>query len=276
MQYYGQSDVFGWSQLVEIWRSRELLYSFFMRDLLIRYRQVFIGIAWVLLQPLISTLIFICLFAVLDTKAGGSKVAYASIVLVGMLCWQLVSNSLRDATGSLVNYRHVVTKIYFPRMLLPLSCLLCAIFDFLIGLLLLIPVCWLTSTRIEWATSPIALLAIIWLILFCFGAIAWLSSLNAHYRDVGYALPFAMQIGMFATPVVYDAERIAPLIGPQWLWLYEANPVATCIGLVRWSLFGTTAPTVPGMLMAGLVTVALVVSGIAWFQHADRLLADRI
>lgn len=277
MRFYGPTDAFGLGQLGEIWRSRELLYSFFLRDLLIRYRQVFVGVLWVLLQPLMGMLIFMGLFFVLGTKAGNSNVAsYAPIVLTGMLCWQLVASSFRDATGSLVNYRHVVTKIYFPRLLLPLASLLCAVFDFGIGSLLILPVCLWSQTAIQWSTAWLMLPISMWLILFCAGCIAWLSALNAHYRDVGYALPFVLQLGMFVSPVVYDIERLRMLLSDRWVWLYEANPVATCIGLIRWSLLGTPTPSALGMSVAAVVTILVGATGLAWFQHADQQLADRI
>ena len=276
MQYFGPTDSFGFGQLREVWQSRELLYSFFLRDLLIRYRQVVIGVLWVLLQPLIGVGIFMGLFFVLETNAASPNVAYAPVVLTGMLCWQMVSNSFRDATGSLVNYRHVVTKIYFPRLLLPLSSLLCASFDFAIGSLLIPIVCWFSQTAIVWSTAWLALPIALWLVLFCAGCIAWLSSLNAHYRDVGYALPFALQLGMFVSPVVYDVHRLEHLLSSKWVWLYEANPVATCIGLFRWSILGAPMPSAMGMCSAAIVTALICLSGLAWFQRADRQLADRI
>ncbi len=277
MHFYGPTDAFGFGQLAEIWRTRELLYSFFLRDLLIRYRQVVVGILWVLLQPLMGMLIFMGLFFVLGTQAGNSTVAsYAPVILTGMLCWQLVASSFRDATGSLVNYRHVVTKIYFPRLLLPLASLMCAVFDFVIGSLLLLPVCGITGTSIVWTTAWLAMPIALWLIVFCAGCIAWLSALNAHYRDVGYALPFVLQLGMFVSPVVYDIERLRALLTDRWVWLYEANPIATCIGLLRWSLLGTAPPSALGMATAAIVTLLICFSGLAWFQHADQQLADRI
>ena len=276
LRYYGQPDPWGLRQLAEGWRARELLYSFFLRDLLIRYRQVFIGVLWVLLQPLLSTLIFMGLFFVLGAGDTSNTVRYAPVILIGMLAWQLVNNSLRDATGSLVNYRHVVTKIYFPRMLLPLSSLMCAVFDLLVGSVLILPLCWATGVPIHWGTLWVVPIAALGLIVFCFGCILWLSSLNAQYRDVGYALPFALQIGMFVSPVVYDAQRLQPILGPRWQWLYEANPIAANIGLARWAILGEPLPTVAGLTVAYAITVLLAVSGLAWFRYADQWMADRI
>jgi len=278
MQFYGAKDPWGFGQLREIWRCRELLYSFFLRDLLIRYRQVFVGILWVLLQPLMGMLIFMGLFFVLQTNAGSDSqnVSYAPIVLIGMLCWQLVASSFRDATGSLVNYRHVVTKIYFPRMLLPLASLLCALFDFAIGSILILPICWLTQTPVMWSTLWLVVPVAAILVMFISGCIAWLSSLNAHYRDVGYALPFVMQIGMFVSPVVYDLERVRKVLPSHWVWLYDSNPIACAIGLMRWAMVGSPMPTPLGIGFASLITAVAFFSGLAWFQHADRQLADRI
>ncbi len=279
--YYGQPDPFGIGQIKEAWAGRELLLSFFQRDLLIRYRQVFIGVVWVLVQPLLGTLIFLMLFHFLGANRGlddapRSRWLDASVILIGMLFWQLVNNSLRDATGSLVNYRHVITKIYFPRMLLPLSSLLCALFDLLVGLVLLVPVVWFSSTGVEWWRVLFALPALAWLVVFCFGAILWLSSLNAQYRDVGYALPFVLQIGMFLSPVVYGYERISKALSPSWQILYSANPVASCIGIARWAILGAPLPPLLGMLLAGFLTVVLVLSGLVWFQRSNQWMADRI
>ena len=275
IRYYGQRDIWGLGQLREGWKSRELLYSFFLRDLLIRYRQVFVGVLWVLIQPLMSTLIFLALFFVLGanrTESGEvtSTWAYAPIILVGMLLWQMVNNS------SLVNYRHVITKIYFPRMLLPLSSLLCAVFDMLVGSVLILPVCFFSGVTIHWDTAILALVAALWLVVFCFGCILWLSALNAHYRDVGYALPFVLQIGMFVSPVVYGTEKIRDLLSPWALVVYESNPVAATISLARYGLFGNPLPSVLGLVTAFLVTLGLVVSGLAWFQRANQWIADRI
>lgn len=276
LRYYGAGDPLGLEQLGEVWQRRELLFRFFQRDLLIRYRQVVVGILWVLVQPLLGALIFIGLFFLLGTKASGSDAAYANVVLIGMLCWQLVSNSLRDATGSLVNYRHVVTKIYFPRLLLPLAGLMCAVFDFLIGCTLLFPTLYFTGASIQWSTIWLCIPIVAWMILFCVGCIAWLSSLNAMYRDVGYALPFALQIGMFVSPVVYDLERVSTALGSFWLVVYESNPIACCISSLRWAILGTQPPSALGLLFSLLITGALFFSGLAWFRVADRQLADRI
>lgn len=279
--YFGQADAMGLKQLREAWDSRELLISFFQRDLLIRYRQVLIGVLWVLIQPILGTLIFLLLFYFMGIQrnpTGDSTGLWreASVILLGMLLWQLVNTSLRDATGSLVNHQHVITKIYFPRMLLPLASLLCAIFDLAVGGVLLFPICAWLGQSFHWATSWAAVVAIVWLTLFCFGAILWLSSLNAQYRDVGYVLPFVMQIGMFLSPVVYGFDKIESSLSEFLQVIYCANPIASCIGLARWGVLGSPMPPLAGLVLAAVLTVALVVSGLVWFQRSNQWMADRI
>jgi lipopolysaccharide transport system permease protein len=279
--YFGQPDFMGFKQLKEAWDSRELLISFFQRDLLIRYRQVVIGVLWVLIQPILGTLIFLLLFYFMGSQRnpkGESTELWhdASVILLGMLLWQLVNSSLRDATGSLVNQQHVITKIYFPRMLLPLASLLCALFDLAVGGVLLFPICAWLGQSFHWTTSWAAVVAILWLTLFCFGSILWLSSLNAQYRDVGYVLPFVMQIGMFLSPVVYGFDKIENSLSEFWQVIYCANLVASCIGLARWGVLGSPMPPFAGLLLAAVLTIALVVSGLVWFQRSNQWMADRI
>ena len=275
LTYYDSSGLWSWTKLVEMWRFRELLYTFFARDLTIRYRQVVIGMAWVLLQPLLSMLIFIALFGLLETRATADGSQYASdaaVVFLGVWSWQFLASALRDGTGSLVNYRHVITKVYFPRLLLPIASVLCALFDFLVGGIVMIPILWITGTSIPWTHVWMIPLVMIWLIVLCIACVAWLSSLNAIYRDVGYALPFLLQIGMYLSPVVYDASRIPA----QWMTLYQSNPMAAIITWFRWSLLGGAAPPLVPTLVAIGLTMLLLLSGLAWFEKSERLLADRI
>jgi len=273
--YYDSSGYWSWAKLVELWRFRELLYTFFARDLTIRYRQVLIGVAWVLLQPLLSMLIFVSLFGLLETRATASENQYAAdaaVVFLGVWCWQFLATALRDGTSSLVNYRHVITKVYFPRILLPIASVLCALFDFLIGGLVMIPTLWVTGTVIPWSHVWVIPLIMIWLVFLCIACVAWLSSLNATYRDVGYALPFLLQIGMYLSPTVYDASRIPA----RWMTVYLSNPVSAIITWFRWALLGGTAPDFLPTCIAIGVTLLLLLSGLAWFEKSERLMADRI
>lgn len=192
--------------------------------------------------------------------------------------WQYVASSLRDATGSLVNYRHVITKIAFPRILLPLSNVLCAAFDLLVASLLLPIVLWFWHDDFRWFGVLFIPIVVLVLTSFLVGAVAWLSSLNAFYRDVGYALPFMLQLGMFASPVIYDLSRIHSSAAiPTWLKvLYESNPVANAIGWARALLLGAEPPFGTSTILAILVSAIVLVSGLAWFRSQNERLADRI
>lgn len=275
LTYYDTTGRWTWRKLAELWQFRELLWTFFQRDLTIRYRQVFVGVLWVLIQPALSMLIFIGLFWILDahpTPKQNSYASDASVVFLGVWCWQLFSSALRDGTGALVNYRHVITKVYFPRILLPFSSILCAIFDFLVGSLVLIPVLLMSNDSISWSHIWILPFTIVWLALMCCGCVAWLSSLNAQYRDVGYALPFALQIGMYLSPVVYDASRIQS----KWQTLYQSNPLSACISWMRWGLLDGPAPGALPTLIAIGITLVILWSGLTWFERSERMMADRI
>jgi lipopolysaccharide transport system permease protein len=260
---------------------RELLWMFFERDLKIRYRQVFIGVLWVLLQPTLGMGIFLAIFWLVDAKPVSDTQQYASsaaIVYIGMLLWQFVASSLRDGTGSLVNYRHVITKIAFPRLLLPLSSVCCAAFDALIASLILPVLLWIMNDSIAWATCWITIIACVGLAVFVVGCVAWLSSLNAFYRDVGFVLPFALQVMMFVSPVVYDAARVQNEHGIAWLIkiAYEANPICNSIGWVRMAILGGPAPNIVSTLIAIMLTVCIFLTGLWWFRLQNARLADRI
>ena len=272
----------GWiSQVAELWEYRELLWMFFLRDLKIRYRQVLVGLLWCVLQPTLGMLIFLTIFWLVKASPTDERVRYASaasILYLGMLIWQFVASSLRDATGVLVNYRHVITKIAFPRIILPLASVLCAAFDFCIALFLLPLVSYFTGDAIRWTAVVGLPLAMVFLSLAVIGAAAWLSSLNAFYRDVGYALPFALQIGMFLAPVIYDSSRIrnSAAIAPWLKTLYASNPVAAAIDWARASVLGAPVPGWAETLLAIAFSAVLLWSGLAWFRRQDQRLADRI
>ena len=254
---------------------------FFVRDLKIRYRQVFVGLLWVLVQPTLGMLIFLSVFWLVDAKPNSENNQYAStasIVFMGMLIWQFVSAALRDATGSLVNYRHVITKIAFPRLLLPLASVCCAGFDMLVAATLLPLVVWLGGDQLNWWSIPTVPLIIAILLMFVVGMVSWLASLNAFYRDVGYALPFAIQIGMFVSPVIYDSSKIVanPNL-PAWLKIvYQSNPVANAIDWMRACVLGGPCPNTVATILAIGLSLIVLWSGLWWFENQNERLADRI
>ena len=270
LTYFGPDA--GWKliDLRELWRFRELALVFAARDLKVRYRQALVGIAWAVLQPLLTMVVFQVLFTLMNSNPTSGDVPAVSMVC-GLITWQLFASSLRDGTQCLVINRQLVTKVYFPRMLLPLATVLCALVDLLIGFVVLGGVmAWygVTPSVHVWALPGFLLLAI----LLSFGAAVWLSALNALYRDLGYVVPFVIQLGFFLSPVVYETDALIPR---DW-WGYGLNPMVVVIEGFRWAILGSRMPT---PLMLGLstgVALALLLSGLAYFHRAEQWIADRV
>jgi len=254
---------------------------FVLRDIKIRYRQVQVGIAWCLLQPTLGMLIFLGIFWLVKARPTDESSRYASaasVVFLGLLVWQFVSVAVRDATGVLVNYRHIITKIAFPRFCLPAASVICAAFDACVASTIFPVLMLFTGDRVAWGTLPLTVIPLAALALFALGVVAWTSSLNAFYRDVGFALPFALQIGMFASPVIYDSSQVHTNASlPDWFkTLYAANPVANAIDWVRSLALGGPVPDPFSTAIAITIAALTFAGGMWWFRRSDRRLADRI
>ncbi len=264
-----------WGQLVELWSARELAWVFAERDLKVRYRQAVIGVAWVCLQPLALLGVFLLLFrgmGQLPIVAGHPPLL---MLLVGLLIWQFFATTVRDATTCLVGQRDLVTKVYFPRLLLPISTLLGAAVDLAIGAALLPPILWFLGVLPGWPilTLPLFLIPAV---LTALGVGIWLAALNALYRDIGYAVPFLLQLGMFVTPVIYETAAVVPESGR---WLLPGNPLFLAIDGCRWALLPPgvgTPPTVAQCVASCLIAGLLLLGGVAYFRRIEAWLADRI
>jgi lipopolysaccharide transport system permease protein len=252
----------------ELWDFRELIYFFVWRDIKIRYKQTAIGAAWAVLQPLLTMLIFSLFFGKL-AHIPSEGLPYPIFYYSALLPWMYFAAALQNATNTSVENQRVITKVYFPRLTLPLTSVLSGLVDFGVSFLMFVVL------MIYYGIRPTA--AAIWFpafillaVLTALGVGLWLSALNALYRDVRYVLPFLVQFWMFASPVAYPAT----LVPQKWRWLYGLNPMAGVIEGVRWSLTGHTSP--PGRLIfvsTGAVLV-LLVSGIAYFQKVETTVAD--
>jgi lipopolysaccharide transport system permease protein len=252
----------------ELWSYRELLYFFVWRDIKIRYKQTAIGAAWAVLQPFLTMLIFSLFFGKLARIPSGG-LPYPVFYYSALLPWMYFAAALQNATNTIVENQRLITKVYFPRLALPLSAVLSGLVDFGVSFLMFVAIMMYYRIR------PGA--AVLWLpvflllaILTALGVGLWLSALNAIYRDVRYVLPFLVQFWMFASPVVYASS----LVPPKWRWLYGLNPMAGVIEGFRWSLTGRGDP--PGRLIyvsAGMVIVILL-SGIGYFQKMETTVAD--
>ena len=252
-----------------LWRSRELIGFFALRDLRVRYKQATLGVVWVLLQPLATVVIFTLVFSRL-ARVASEGVPYPLFALVGMVVWTYLSGAVIRGSESLVGNPELVTKVAFPRVAAPAAAVLPGLVDLLVSLVPVLVLLLVYGRRPGWAALTLPL----WLVLavLCsFGFSLWLAALNVRFRDVRQALGPLLQILLFASPVAYPSSLV-----PGWAGLgYALNPAVGLIGVARWSLLGTPWP---GWPLAVSVAVVLLVlgSGLVYFQRASRWFADVI
>lgn len=273
LTYHGPAARFSLAEVRELWAYRDLLAALVGRELRVRYRQVLVGAAWAIVQPLAKLAIFALLIVRgLGADPVASGVPYLLTAYVGLICWQLLSTSLRDATHVLVVNREMITKVYFPRLLLPAVPVCVAAVDFAVGLLLVAPIMAWAGVVPAW-TAVLLPLVIAGLLLVALAGAVWLSGANALYRDVGYTVPLMLDVGVFLSPVYYETLKVVP----DWaLAAYSLNPAAGLIELFRWCLWG--GATLPAWAVAVSLAAAAVVlaGGVAWFHRVENELADRV
>jgi lipopolysaccharide transport system permease protein len=256
--------------LKDLWAYRELVYFLTWRDLKVRYKQTLLGASWAVLQPVLNMVVFTLLFGRL---AGFSSegVAYPIFNFTALLPWALFSKALTDAGRSLVTNRNMITKVYFPRLVIPVSSVLAGVVDFAIALVVLLGMMVyyrVAPTGAVWTLPLFLLLALV----TALGASLWLSALNVMYRDVGHVLPFLSQLWFFVTPIVYSSAEV-----PEgWRLLYGLNPMVGVVDGFRWALLGSS--NAPGPMVAVSTGMALVVlvSGLFYFRRMERSFADEI
>lgn len=257
--------------LRQICRFRELLWVLTLRDIRVLYKQTAIGIAWAVLQPLITMVIFTVIFGGLAKLPSDGK-PYAVFTMAAILPWQFFARALTQGSMSLVGMGGVLSKVYFPRLLAPLSSILAGLVDFTIAFVILIGLLFWYGI----VPGPALLAFPLFLFLAIFTALGvslWLSIINVHFRDVQHTLPFLAQVWMFATPVVYSRS----LVPEQWQMVYMFNPMAGVIEGFRWALLGEQTP--PELTQMGIsigVTVVLVVTGLLYFERAEKNFVDRL
>jgi lipopolysaccharide transport system permease protein len=272
LQYFGSRSGWQFVDLAELWRRRDVLGILALRDLKVRYRQTLVGIAWAVLQPLVMLIIFSVLFGLVGHQLASRDVPYALTVLCALAPWQLFANTLTQASGSLVANQGLIGKVYFPRLLLPLAAALPALADFAIGLMLLAGLLAFYGVVPSWPVLAIPALILL-TVLAALAAGIWLAALNAIYRDVGFIVPFLLQVGFFVSPVIYQTDALIP---ERWRPWFALNPLVGLLEGFRWALLpGASAPW-QAMLISLLVVLAVLVSGLAYFRRVERFVADRI
>jgi lipopolysaccharide transport system permease protein len=260
----------GWLalNLRELWAYHDLVYFFIWRDIKVRYKQTVIGAAWAILQPVLTMMVFSLFFGRL-AKIPSQGLPYPVFYYAALLPWLYFATAMQSATNVVVEQQRIITKIYFPRVVLPIASVMAGLLDFAISFGVLLAL--LAYYRI----APTS--AVIWLpfftllaVLTALGVGLWLSALNALYRDVRYVVPFLVQFWMFASPVAYPSS----LVPVKWRWLYGLNPMAGVIEGFRWALTGHGQP--PGILLAAssAAVVLLVFSGLIYYHAMEGTIAD--
>lgn len=270
----------GWRSLDlrEVWRYRELMLTLAWREISIRYKQTVLGAAWAIIQPLMTTVVFGVLFRLLmgrGNEPAPKGIPYAVSTLCAMLPWQLFAHSLNQSGNILVQYRAMITKIYFPRLILPAAAVLSSLVDFAVSFVALLAIMLAYGLCPSWGV--LLLPAFVALALVSSLAVGlWLAAMNAIYRDFRYIIPFIVQIGMFVSPVVYSTESIRHRL-PEWaLALYALNPMAGVIEGFRWALLGTARPPGLELLASASAATAILVAGMFYFRRMERTIADLI
>lgn len=259
-----------WDDAREIWRYRELLYFFTWRDLKIRYKQTTIGVLWAVFQPLATMVIFSVFFGTL-AKIPSDGVPYPIFVYTGLLFWQFFSGALSETSSTLIGNQAIITKVYFPRLILPLSAVITKFIDFAIASLILV------GMMIYYGYVPhlfgLAILPLLLLITFmaAIGLGLFLAAVNVKYRDVRYALPFFIQIMLFLTPVIYPAS-----IAGKYSWVLALNPMTGVIQAARAALFGATPINWMLIGISASVCFFALLIGIVYFKTVERYFADII
>jgi lipopolysaccharide transport system permease protein len=270
----------GWAaiNLKELWTFRELVYFLTWRDVKVRYKQTALGALWAILQPVLTMVVFTIFFGKM-AKIDTNGVPYPIFSYTALLPWGLFTKAISDAGRSLVAHRAMITKIYFPRLSIPISSVLGGIVDFALAFLVLIAMMlyynYAPGSTYHITITPAILtlpLFLLLAILTSLGVGLWLSALNVLYRDVNYILPFLTQFWLFLTPVAYPAS----MIPGKWQLLYALNPMTAVVEGFRWALLGTSDAPGPMVLISSLIAILVLVTGVYYFRNMERTFADTV
>jgi lipopolysaccharide transport system permease protein len=259
-----------WSSigLKELWDYRELLYFLVWRDVKVRYKQTALGAAWAVIQPLMMTVVFSLFFGYL-AKVPSDGIPYPVFTFCALLPWQLFAHALTESSNSLVANERLITKVYFPRLVVPIAAVLGGMVDFAIAFVILLVMMFYYGIVPTWAivTLPVFILLAI---MTALGVGLWLSALNVQYRDVRYTIGFLIQLWLFATPVAYSSS----IVPERWRPLYGLNPMAGVVEGFRWALLGKSEPPGPLLGVSVAVVILVLVGGLYYFRRMEQEFAD--
>jgi len=260
----------GWAnlKLKELWDYRELLYFLVWRDVKVRYKQAALGAAWAILQPLLTMLIFSVIFGMF-AKVPSDGIPYPIFAFVALVPWNFFATSLGQSSNSVVGSANLITKVYFPRLAIPLASVLAGLVDFLLSFVVLL------GMMVYYHRTPT--IHIVWLPLFILLGLAaaigmgfWLSAMNVKYRDVRYVVPFLVQFWMYASPIIYPSSMI-PVRYRTW---YALNPMVGVVDGFRWALLGTKTPPGPMLAVSAAATLLFLFGGAFYFRRMETAFAD--
>ncbi|MEW6038177.1 MAG: ABC transporter permease [Pseudomonadota bacterium] len=262
----GKSERHYWR---DVWRYRELFYFLAWRDILVRYKQTAIGLAWALVRPLFTIIVFTLIFGRL-ARLPSEGAPYAALVLVGMIPWQFFASAVNEASLSLANKENIITKVYFPRIIIPISSIIVNLAELAIGLAML-------ATLLAWQRVPVTLnllflpLILLLTLLLTFGCAVWVAALSARFRDFRQMVPFLLQMGLYISPIAYSAA----IVPEAWRSWYALNPFTGIIEGLRWSVFANTlTPPIQGLAISLGFAAVTAVSGIAYFRSIEKRFAE--
>lgn len=255
----------------DLWRYRELFYFLAWRDILVRYKQTAIGIAWALIRPFLTMVVFTVVFGQL-AKLPSEGAPYPILVFSAMLPWQFFSNSLSECSNSLISNANLLSKVYFPRLVVPTSAVVVSFVDFMIsGMILLALMIWYNFVP-SWRILTLPLFIGI-AFAASMGAGLWLASLNVQYRDFRFIVPFIVQFGLYISPVGFSSS----IVPEQWRFIYSLNPMVGVIDGFRWAILGGNSQLyLPGFILSLGLVILLLLSGIWYFRKMERTFADVI
>jgi lipopolysaccharide transport system permease protein len=260
----------GWVGLnfPELWKFRELLYFLIWRDLKVRYKQTALGAAWAIIQPLLTMLVFSLFFGRL-ARVPSDGVPYPLFAFTGLVPWTFFSNAITQSSNSLIGSQHLITKVYFPRLVIPIASVLSGILDFVIAFVVLIGIVlyYGITPGITILTIPFFFLIAL---ITALGTGLWLSALNVEFRDVRYIVPFLAQFWLFSTPVAYPSS----LLSERWQIIYALNPMVGVVEGFRWALLKTPDPPAPVLFVSTITAIILLITGALYFKRMERTFAD--
>ncbi|GER78253.1 MAG: ABC transporter permease [Anaerolineales bacterium] len=257
--------------LRDLWVYRELVFFMVWRDVKVKYKQTLLGMAWAVIQPVMTMLVFTFLFGTV-AKLPTDGIPYPVFSFTALLPWGLFVTALNQGSRSLVAHNNMVTKIYFPRLILPMSAVLAGLVDFAIAFVILVALMAYYHVTPAWNlvwTLPLFLLLAL---VAALGVALWLSAINVKYRDVNQALPFLTQFWLFATPVAYSSS----VISPKWQIVYSLNPMAGVVNGFRWALLGSGNGPDAALWVSAAISILVLVTGLFYFRSTEKTFADTI